>query len=333
MPKSSDKYDFDIFDLKGGAYTDVSELIRLRHAAKQLSAISFKNSNSPMSGYLTSKFRGRGIDFAEVRAYEPGDDVRTIDWRVTARTQIPHTKLFQEEKERPILILVDQSQSMFFGSKRAFKSVTAAQTAALIAWLSLANGDRVGGLVFSQTRHREIRPARSKHAVLRLINEINEFNHALNKEFNSQPHQSPSSSNSSNDSYLAEALINLRQVAKHGCAIFLISDFCNLDATALMHLQKLASHNDIIGIHISDPMERDLPKPELYTISNGQQRIQINTSNTKHRVDYQHQFAANLAQIKTEFSKMKSPCFEIQTKENCITALSDAIEYRQRASF
>ena len=92
------------FPIKGGAYTDVTELIRLRHAAREIDSVTIDKSSNPLSGLLTSKFRGRGIDFAEVRRYEPGDDVRTIDWRVTARTQIAHTKLFQEEKERPVHI-------------------------------------------------------------------------------------------------------------------------------------------------------------------------------------------------------------------------------------
>ena len=113
-----------------GAYTDLRDLIRLRHAAREISHLADQKTSNPLAGLLTSNFRGRGIDFAEVRIYQPGDDVRTIDWRVTARTQVAHTKMFQEEKERPVLILTDQSASMFFGSQVTFKSVLAARTAA-----------------------------------------------------------------------------------------------------------------------------------------------------------------------------------------------------------
>ena len=281
------------FSAKGGAYTDIADLVRFRHAAKEIDSITINKSSNPMSGLLSSRFRGRGIDFAEVRTYEPGDDVRTIDWKVTARTQVAHTKLFQEEKERPVLILVDQSQAMFFGSRVAFKSVIAAQVAALIGWISLDNGDRVGGIVFSDRNHREVRPRRNKHAVLRLLNEVSDFNHALSKQ--EHPH---------NENYLADAVMNARRVSKHGSTIFVISDFKYLNDDALLHLRQLGRHNDIIGIHISDQMERNLPLPDLYTITNGEQRIQINTANTKERQDYQLAYTAKLEQVKTEFSKL-----------------------------
>ena len=128
-----------------GAYTNLRDLIRLRYAAREITELTDKKTANPLAGLLTSNFQGRGIDFSEVRVYQPGDDVRTIDWRVTARTQKAHTKLFQEEKERPVLILTDQSRSMFFGSQVTFKSVQAARLAALIAWTMLNRGDRVGG--------------------------------------------------------------------------------------------------------------------------------------------------------------------------------------------
>ena len=164
-----------------GAYTDLRDLIQLRYAGREITELNDDRTTNPLAGLLTSKFQGRGIDFSEVRVYQPGDDVRTIDWRVTARTQTAHTKLFQEEKERPVLILADQSTSMYFGSQVTFKSVLAARTAALIGWTMLERGDRVGGIVFSEHGHREVRPRRNKHALLRLLNELNDFNHALSK--------------------------------------------------------------------------------------------------------------------------------------------------------
>ena len=159
--------------IKGGAYTDVAELIRFRHASKEIETVTINKSSNPLSGLLTSKFRGRGIDFAEVRIYEPGDDVRTIDWRVTARTQTPHTKLFQEEKERPVLVLVDQSHSMFFGSRHAFKSVVAAQAAVHVSerLLGQHNGSMLealkqldGGTIHLPTRPKD-HPDRNRLAL------------------------------------------------------------------------------------------------------------------------------------------------------------------------
>lgn len=295
----------------GGAYTSIQNLIRLRYAAKEINALAASKSRNPLSGLLTSSFRGRGIDFAEVRVYQPGDDVRSIDWRVTARTQTPHTKLFQEEKERPVLLMVDQSQRMFFGSRIAFKSVIAAEAAALLAWTGLDRGDRVGGIVFSAREHREIRPRRSKHSVLRLLNEVNNFNHALERD------ATPDTGN-----YLADALRNVRRVAKHGSTIFIISDFTDFDDEAKRHFNHLSRHNDIVGIHVSDMMERELPRPNTYTITNGEKRARINTANPRYREEYRSNFNAHLDSVRSEFLKVKSPLLELLTHEELVGTLS-----------
>lgn len=295
---------------RGGAYTDLRELIQLRYAAKEINHAAAKKSRNPLSGLLTSSFRGRGIDFAEVRVYQPGDDIRSIDWRVTARTEIPHTKLFQEEKERPVLLLVDQSRPMFFGSRHAFKSVVAAKAAALLAWTALDRGDRTGGIVFSEAGHREIRPRRNKHAVLQLLSEIDSLNHALNRE----PVESPTNG-------LVQALRNVRRVAKHGSSIFVISDFAFFDDDALLHFNQLSRHNDIVGVHISDPMEHQLPKPDLYTITNGDARVRINAANRHFRTKHREQFAARIAWLRTELGKLRSPLLELGTAEPVVASL------------
>ncbi|MCB1691752.1 MAG: DUF58 domain-containing protein [Pseudomonadales bacterium] len=298
--------------VKGGAYTDIKELIRLRYAVQEVDAITASKTRNPLSGLLTSHFRGRGIDFAEVRIYQPGDDVRTIDWRVTARTQTPHTKLFQEEKERPVLILVDQSQSMFFGSHVAFKSVVAAEAAALLAWTALDRGDRTGGIVFSQSAHREIRPRRNKHSVLRLLNEIANFNQALHRE----------TPEDLDRAYLVDPLRNLRRVAKHGSTIFIVSDFAGFTDEAVVHFNYLARHNDIVGIHISDSLERDLPDPDLYTITNGEQRARINTADGRNRRLYHDAFSRRLEDTRNIFARAKSPLLELMTHEPVVASLA-----------
>ena len=129
-----------------GAYVDVNELIALRFPVRQLKLSRRNRALNALAGPNKSNFRGRGIDFEEVRNYQAGDDIRTIDWRVTARTGAAHTKLFREERERPVLVVVDQRNSMFFGSQFCFKSVLAAQLGALVAWSALSDNDRVGGL-------------------------------------------------------------------------------------------------------------------------------------------------------------------------------------------
>ena len=302
----------------GGAYTDLRALTRLRYAAREIDLVAMSKAINPLSGLLTSNFRGRGIDFAEVRIYQPGDDVRTIDWKVTARTQKPHTKLFQEEKERPVLLVVDQSSSMFFGSKVAFKSVIAAQCAALIAWTALEGGDRVGGLIFSDDDHREVRPRRSKHSVLRLMREIDTQNHALGKG------TPPANSNT-----IAGALRSVRRIIKHGGTIFIISDFQRFDTEVVLHLNQLARHNDIVGLHISDEMERSLPAPNLYTITDGIDRARINTADPRHRDRYRKHFSNRMELIRDEFKRINAPFFELLTHEPVIDAVAN--KYSQYA--
>ena len=126
-----------------------------------------KRASSLMAGTQRSPFKGRGINFEEVRRYQPGDEIRHMDWRVTARTGEPHLKLFQEERERPVIFVVDFTASMFFGTRVAFKSVIAARVATLLAWAALARGDRVGSLIFSEHGHQDLRPRGGRSGVLR----------------------------------------------------------------------------------------------------------------------------------------------------------------------
>ncbi len=339
-----------------GAFTRLRDLIWLRYAAKQASReldnlIDNKTAN-PLAGLMTSRFRGRGIDFAEVRVYQPGDDIRTIDWRVTARTGVAHTKLFQEERERPVLLLVDQSSSMYFGSRVMFKSVLAARTAALLAWAVLERGDRIGGIVFSEHGHREIRPRRNKHAVLRLLNELHGFNQALGKEPSAARYKEPSAARyeepsavrnkepsavrnkepsavrnkepsagktpttepaNPTENYFTQALANVRRVSRPGSVIFIISDFASYTDASRIHLQPLARHNEVIGIHISDALEQTLPSPDLYSITDGNQRTRINTLSRKHREAYEARFRHGYQFIQDEFQRLRSPLIPLQT--------------------
>ena len=297
-----------------GAYTELRDLIRLRHAARETAELTGSKTANPLAGLLSSRFRGRGIDFAEVRVYQPGDDVRTIDWRVTARTQVAHTKLFQEERERPAFVLVDQSASMHFGSQRCFKSVLAARAAALLAWAALERGERTGGLVFSEQGHREVRPRRSRHAVLRLLNELHDCNQALGK-----PPQAPGA-----ERYLAGALANLRRVVRQGSLIYIISDFADYGPEAWLHLQPLALHNDVLGIHVSDPLEQQLPAPDLYAISDGRQRTRINTASRRHRRAYAAGYQARYRQVEEAFLRVKAPLIALSTSEPLTDGLAPA---------
>ncbi|MEL0036505.1 MAG: DUF58 domain-containing protein [Gammaproteobacteria bacterium] len=140
-----------------GVRLTVDELLSLRQQASALDLASKYQVSSTLAGGYRSKFRGRGMDFDEARLYQPGDDIRNIDWRVTARTGKAHTKLFKEERERPVFILIDQSARLFFGSKVAFKSVIAARASALLVWACVNAGCRIGGVIFDDNNHLEHR--------------------------------------------------------------------------------------------------------------------------------------------------------------------------------
>ncbi len=159
----------------------LDELILLKADAHGYSFLPRQPVHSLLAGRHASRLRGRGLAFEELRRYQPGDDVRSIDWRATARRGAAHVRVYSEERERPVLLVVDQRTPMFFGSRHAMKSVVAAQLAALSAWRTLRVGDRVGGIVFNEAELVEIRPKRSQTTVLRLLNEVVRFNQALGR--------------------------------------------------------------------------------------------------------------------------------------------------------
>src|SRR5262245_20651442 len=165
-----------------GVYADMAELVRMKFRTRGFSFLPRQPVHSILAGRHASRLRGRGLNFEEIRRYLPGDDIRNMDWRVTARTRQPHVRVYTEERDRPVLLVIDQRQSMFFGSRRAMKSVVAAEAtalAALAAWRVLQAGDRVGALVFDDQDVAEIPPQRSEQQVLRVLETVVRKNQAL----------------------------------------------------------------------------------------------------------------------------------------------------------
>ena len=248
-----------------GAYCDLQDLIRLRFGARDLNLGRQRKAFSMLVGPHQTRFRGRGIEFEEVRAYQAGDDIRGIDWRVTARTGKPHTKMFREERERPVMLMVDQRLSMFFGSKTCFKSVMAAHTAALLAWAAFQNNDRVGGLVFNDEGHQEVRPKRNARNVLRLLSSIDRLNHQLRRKARQS------------ETGIDQALEEMRRITRPGSNLFIISDFQDLGNEGLKHLYLLSKNSDISAVRIYDPLEEHLPPKGAYSITNGEHRFMMHT--------------------------------------------------------
>ena len=263
----------------------VPDLVGLSRAAASV-RLGHSGIRARQSGDYQSPFRGRGMEFDESRLYQPGDDIRNIDWRVTARTGKAHTKLFREERERPVFVWIDLRRPMHFATCGRYKSVLAAQLAALIAWSALNNGDRVGGVVFSEQEHHELKPRRGRAAVLRLINRI------VNDAAWSQPAASGAARQS-----LEHALQRLHRVARPGSLIFLLSDFRGLDSQAQIPLARLSRHNDLALLFVYDLLEQTLPPPGRYKISDGVREFQLDTSDRHLVKQYQQQFEARLERL------------------------------------
>ena len=261
-----------------GAYVTLEQLLALRFLPNPV-ALRAQNARivGNRAGSKLSKLKGRGVDLAEVRAYQPGDDIRSIDWRVTARTNKPHTKIFREERERPTLIVIDQSQNMFFGSKLRLKSVAVADIAARIAWQTLAAGDRVGGLVVGNEEARLHKPYRTTKAVARLLNDIATLNQALNR-------------NSHRTLSHDDMMLRIRRLARSNYRIFVLSDFSGSLDSWTDHLQKLAKHNSVTAVHIYDPIELQLPPSDHYLVTDGKDRLQFYTGDQGLRSRYKDQF-------------------------------------------
>lgn len=250
-----------------GIWVEVDELIALKAYAGNIFRRAEKKSLSPLSGGYASPFRGRGIDFSEVRAYLPGDDIRSMDWRVTARTGKPHTKLFIEERERPVYFLNDFSSSMYYATRNAFKTVTASKIAALLAWAASGHGDRVGGFLFNESDIQQIKPMGGKRGVLQMVNHLSRWSKDIPATF------SPSASN------IEYILKKVRTTVRPGSLVYIVSDFRSMNENAERIVSELARHCDVVMIMVADPSELDAPEKGQLRISDGNNFGTIDVSN------------------------------------------------------
>lgn len=285
-----------------GVFVTLSELISIqRHANKVY---------YPPEGYALrtgahkSKLRGRGIDFSEARNYQAGDEIRHMEWRITARTGRPHVKVYQEERERPVVIFVDFNPSMYFGTQRAFKSVIAARLAAIIAWTAAKQGDRVGGFLFSNDKHHEFIPRARQAGVLPLLAKICLYS----ENYNQNEYASSRS--------FSHALRRMRRVAKPGSIIVLISDFYNIDEQTERHLNNLRSHNDILAYHICDPLELSPPPDGQYAITNGSQDFLLDTSIAAVNIDYTQAVKQKLFILQSLLKRLQVQYVQVTSQED-----------------
>lgn len=293
--KNKDTYPKNIF-------VSLKDLLDLEHVARGFSFNARKQKvKSILGGKHASKLRGRGLDFEEVRNYVPGDDIRNIDWKVTARTKKTHTRVYSEEKEKPALIFVDQSKSMFFGSQLKTKAVVAAEFAAISAFKISKEGDRVGGIVMGDKGVDILRPKRSKKNIFRFFDKIVERNRELGH------------SNKINfESSFKEVIKKLNNIVSHDYLIILISDFHRYSEPVIKSISRLGQHNDVIVVKVYDPMERSIPKQKIVA-SQDDQQIVIDGQKSEITKNFESGFDDDYMSFEKTLQKHRIPLIKVDT--------------------
>lgn len=284
-----------------GVTLGIKELLHYQGKTGLLNLSPRKTVQAKLAGAYLAKTKGRGMEFDEARHYQPGDDIRAIDWRVTARTGKTHTKLYREEKERPVFVLTDLSASMQFGTQFLFKSVQAAHLSALIAWSARKRGDRIGGLVFNQYQHIECKPFTRQKAVLSLLNSMLKV-------------QQQTQTNTEEEVTFSDACARLRRLAHPGSLVFILSDFSQLNDMAKQHIAQLSKHSEVIAYPISDPFEHQLPSVKMsqrVTLSDGVNRQQIILGEKETEAQYRHQHQAQFTDIEHTLKQCKAQVIPI----------------------
>jgi uncharacterized protein (DUF58 family) len=256
-----------------GAYAELESLVALQYKTGGFTLKHNQPVHSLLFGRRASHVRGRGLDFEELRGYVNGDDVRSIDWRVTARAQKPYVRVYSEERDRPTMLVVDQRINMFFGSRTSMKSVVAAEIAALAAWRVFHQGDRVGAFVFNDNEIEYVRMRRSHATVLRILDRICHQNHLLRADarIDTRPGR------------LNEVLDSVARVCPHDALILITSDFDGADAASRDLLVHLSRSNDVICCLAYDPLAVRLPPAEQLVVSNGELQVELQLGQDKVR--------------------------------------------------
>ncbi len=303
-----------------GTSVCVDDLIRNRHSIRGLQVGAKKGVHSLLAGGERSPFKGRGIDFEEVRRYQPGDDVRNMDWRVTARSGEPHLKVFREERERPVFCVVDYTNSMLFGTKVAFKSVVAAHAASLLAWASQHQGDRIGAVVFSNHGHGERRPRGGKSGVLQMFDLLaTHHEHARGLE--------PHTNHDSGQSAFVSGLARVTRTARPGSLIFLLSDFRNMGTESLPYLTRLSSHHDVVNVFIYDQLEQEPPVPGRYSVTNGSNVGVLDSRSLELIQQYRQQFHDRYQSVESFCQQYGMGFFTIGTHESIKDKVFQGLRY------
>ena len=296
-----------------GVYATVAELIKEQYNTAGISFFNTKSRNIT-AGASASPFKGRGMEFDEVRLYQAGDDVRSIDWRVTARKGEPYTKLFKEERERQVLILADMRERMHFGTKVRFKSTMAAKISALIAWGALGASEKVGGMVVANST-MVVPPHKSRKNVLTLLQALSDASQV--EEFEAKIP-------------MAQMLLEVRRVAKVGGIAFIISDWHDFDDEAKRQLMQIKDKCDVVAINVFDRLEEKAPPEDRYLITDGKDTLTLYADDSAWRLEYESYFRKKREEFDSFCKRNKIISVMMRAEDDPVIALSAALNLRKR---
>ena len=299
-----------------GIHLSLETLLGLRTQVRGLALTPRRASRARVAGAERAAFRGRGLDFDELRDYQPGDDARSIDWRVTARTGRPHTRVYREERERPVWLVVDLRPGMFFATRGAFKSVQAGKAAGLLAWAAAERGDRVGALLFTDSRYRELTPRGGQRGVLPILRALADSHVAPERM------AAPTS--------LAVILARLRRIARPGSLIVLLSDFQGLDYQSEEHLSRLARRHDLTAVQVYDPLETEPPAPGRYPVSDGVEVAFLDTTRARVREALREHFSAHQRRVADVFTRRHVHVLRLATHNAVWDSVQRVLQARVR---
>lgn len=289
-----------------GVYADLASLIRLRFVSGAFSFLPRQPLTSVLAGRHASRLRGRGLNFEEIRRYFPGDDIRQIDWKVTARTRVPHSRVFTEERGRETLLVVDQRLSMFFGSSRNFKSVTAAETAAIAAWRVIKGKDRVSAVVFGDSGLEVIPAGSTRDHVMRLLGTVVRYNNALRIDDSIVP----------NPGMLNEALRRAERLVPHDALVVIITDAIGHDEETHRLITRIGRHNDTLLALVRDPLEIELPDAGPRVFASGGAQLEVDTSNRSLREAFKGTYKKRLEAARSFLLGREIPLMPLSTDED-----------------
>lgn len=292
----------------------LNSLIRVGQSAKGFSFLPRAGVKSILSGKHASKLRGRGMDFLELKSYFPGDDVRAIDWKATRRTGRAHVRVYNQERDRAVYILLSQQSNMHFASSGRFKSVQAALLLSLSAHKVLKAGDRVGGVIFNDEELVSFKPSKSKKSLMQMFQEVVKYNHKLLDK-----------RTATNPNMLNQALDFVLTNAKHDDLVILIGDGSGINESSSKKITKLTQHNDLIAALIYDTLEVSLPKVGKLEFKNAQESLEINSSDQRLNENYRQEHIKKMDALAHLSLLHEIPLLKISTDKEVLLQLQQQL--------